>query len=394
MRLASLGVALLTAVVVVVPRSAVGRAPAVRVSISPARAFVDQPVRIRASGLRARQTVTMQATTHDFLGAGWRSAIKFRADRKGVVDTHRSMRLFWLMQPTKANTPGFALQRGYAPITVRVVSGNRTLARGTLMRRSEDPALVATDTTLASQGFVGTYLAKPSATPAPAVLQLGGSAGGHSRLPAAVLASHGYPTLSLAYFGEDGLPSTLENIPLEYFAKALRWLGSQPGVDPGRITILGVSRGAEAALLVTAAYPDLARGVIACTPNQYVLPASSGSGAAWTLGGKAIKPGEPYAVEKIAGPVLVFGAGQDAFGRSSTAVDVIQQRAKAHNLHNITGRVYPAAGHAVGCQLPNLPIGDYFVSPGITQSRGGTPDSNGRAAAQAWPLVLHFLYDV
>jgi hypothetical protein len=30
----------------------------------------------------------------------------------------------------------------------------------------------------------------------------------------------------LAYFGEPGIPATEQDIPLEYFAKALRWLAA------------------------------------------------------------------------------------------------------------------------------------------------------------------------
>ncbi len=37
------------------------------------------------------------------------------------------------------------------------------------------------------------------------------------------------PLLALAYFQEEGLPKTLENVPLEYFDKALDWLKEAEG---------------------------------------------------------------------------------------------------------------------------------------------------------------------
>jgi len=66
----------------------------------------------------------------------------------------------------------------------------------------------------------------------------------------AMLAAHGYPTLDLAYYGEPGLPQAGTNLSLEYAAKALRWLGAQPGINPKRIWAMGWSTGSEAALLV------------------------------------------------------------------------------------------------------------------------------------------------
>ena len=76
------------------------------------------------------------------------------------------------------------------------------------------------------------------------MLVFGGSGGG-LMTSAALLAARGYPSLALAYFKAPGLPQTLHNIPLEYFAKALRVLRAQPGVDPDHVLVVGESRGGE-----------------------------------------------------------------------------------------------------------------------------------------------------
>ncbi|HVA59227.1 MAG TPA: acyl-CoA thioester hydrolase/BAAT C-terminal domain-containing protein [Mycobacteriales bacterium] len=100
------------------------------------------------------------------------------------------------------------------------------------------------------------------------MVTLGGSEGGLFTAPlAALLASRGYPSLALAYFGEPGLPAALTRIPLEYFARALRWLADQPGINPNRIMLLGGSFGSEAALLVAAHFPSLVHGVIVASPS-------------------------------------------------------------------------------------------------------------------------------
>ena len=53
---------------------------------------------------------------------------------------------------------------------------------------------------------------------------LGGSGGGLPQGLAALLASHGYVALALAYFSYEHLPAELVSIPLEYFETGMRWL--------------------------------------------------------------------------------------------------------------------------------------------------------------------------
>ena len=104
-----------------------------------------------------------------------------------------------------------------------------------------------------------------------------------------MLAGQGYDVLGVAYFGLPGLPSTLADIPLEYFARALRWLARQPGVDPAKIAVLGVSRGSEAAQLLGVHYPGLVHAVIASVPTTpRSAPDPGCRTAAWTLGGKPL----------------------------------------------------------------------------------------------------------
>ena len=360
--------------------------------VTPATALIDQPVDIRVTGLQPKEKIVLAASTRDRLGVAWRSRVSFAADRSGVIDTRSNMKLFWSMLPVpkRSTATPFSISRGPTTVLVRALRNGTPVASGTLSRRGEAAGLTATDTTLATEGFVGTYYALPATQPQPAVLQLGGSLGGHGELPAALLASHGYPSLSLAYFKEPGLPATLKEIPFEYFEKALRWLGSRPGVDPKRVVVLGVSRGAEAALLLGGTYPDLAHGVVACTTDSQVLGAVGG-GPAWTLGGNPIPLG-PIPVERIVGPVLVSGGGKDEVVDSAQGVRDIVSRARAYGVNDVTGKIYPAAGHGIGCITPNVPLtGEIQIGPSSYAETGGTPAANELAAAASWPLVLRLL---
>jgi dienelactone hydrolase len=299
----------------------------VTVAVSPAKALIDAPVDVRVRGLVPRSNVVLVATTRDASGRGWRSRLAFTASRRGVVDTLGKMKLFWSMRPTKTSTPQAPMDlHGELRTLIRALVRGHTVASATVARRAVAAGLSVKETTLDTDGIVGTYYALPSSAPAPAVLTLGGSAGGHDGGLAARLASHGYRSLSLGYFKEPGLPQELRRIPLEYFQTALRWLGSQPGVDPRRLVVVGVSRGGEAALLVGATFGGLVHGVISCTGSANVNGSFPEGDAAWTLGGKPVPYGR-IPVEQIAGPVLAFGGGHDAVGNSAAAVQQIVDEA-------------------------------------------------------------------
>jgi dienelactone hydrolase len=364
----------------------------VRLVVTPPTSLLDQAVNVHVVGLHPRQTITVVTETKDVLGKLWRSRLAYRADQHGRVNTHGHMRLLWALEPIRksAEPSPFIPTVGPTTVTIRAVAGKRTLATGSLVRRA-GAHVTRTDATLAREGFVGGYFAPGTRARGAAVLQLGGAQGSYGYFPAAVLAGHGYPTLSLAYFNEPGLPKTLKEIPLEYFAKALRWLAGQPGVDPSRILVYGVARGAEAALLLGATYPELVHGVIASSPSADVLGAYPGPGAAWTLGGKPVLEG-PIPVWQIPGPVLAFGGGKDLYYSSAYAVHELVERSAEHGRHNVEVRVYPDAGVGVGFGIPNLPtygrvikLGNHYI--GV----GGTPGANVRAWAASWPLVLRFV---
>jgi dienelactone hydrolase len=304
------------------------------------------------------------------------------------------MRPFWSMRPVRTSIPRPVFIPSASPtrVVLRALSGKRTLATGVLVRRAQTANASRTDLTVARDGLAGAYFAPSPGTARPAVLQLGGSGGSYGYLPAALLASHGYPTLSLAYFKEPVLPRTLKDIPLEYFARALRWLGAQSRVDPNRVLVYGVSRGGEAALLVGATYPALVHGVIAATPSADVNGAYPGPGYAWTLLGQPVAYSEPIPTSRIAGPVLAFGGGKDLIWPSGLFVKEIVQRAREHGRPDIVGGVYPEARHGVGFGIPNVPIyGRVFNVGSVWLGIGGTTAANARAWAASWLLVLRFI---
>ncbi|MGB2963563.1 MAG: acyl-CoA thioester hydrolase/BAAT C-terminal domain-containing protein [Anaerolineales bacterium] len=122
-------------------------------------------------------------------------------------------------------------------------------------------------------GLVADFFTTASVQPSKAIIMLGGSEGGKSwsriKRPIELLVKRGYSVLSLAYFKSEGLSSSLEEIPLEYFKKAFDWLSTQVEIVPNEFTILGGSKGSEAALLLGSKYPQV-KAVVAFSPSSVI----------------------------------------------------------------------------------------------------------------------------
>lgn len=66
--------------------------------------------------------------------------------------------------------------------------------------------------------------------PFPGVIDIFGGIGGLTEFRASLLASRGFATLALAYFGYEDLPCVLGPIDLEYFEEAAELLLKHPKV--------------------------------------------------------------------------------------------------------------------------------------------------------------------
>ena len=125
-------------------------------------------------------------------------------------------------------------------------------------------------------GLEADFFYRKSDRPQKAVIMLGGSEGGRiwSYRPEFIqeLTTRGFCVLSLPYFATNSLPTEHRGIPLEYFQKAFQWLASQgERVLHDDYALIGVSRGAELALLLGSQYPEV-KAVIAIDPSSVVWP--------------------------------------------------------------------------------------------------------------------------
>jgi dienelactone hydrolase len=392
-----------------------------RLEITPGAVLVDERFRISLDGLKPGQDVTIRV---DGNRGVWQSRATFRSDDRGRVEIADPMRLVWSVTGTPVPAAG-RLPVPQPWVFTAEVDG-RAVATQTILRRAlaEDVRVVP----VRERGLVGTAYFPPGAGPHPAMIVLPGSQGG---IPgpgahAGGLASRGYVVFALGYFNVEGLPPLLQNIPLEYFATAVEWLKSQPSVAPGRIGVLGTSRGGELALLLGATFPSAFRVVVANVPSNVVWPGLSddSDAPAWTLNGKPV-PGvqsrwtsadlalsgrdrflarlqdeaavarAEIQVERIDAPVLMFSGKDDQMWPSDIFAARVVDRLKAHQFkHPVEHYSYEHAGHQM--TRPFTPTSEvrqvrtHAVSKRPNMA-GGTPEGQAKANEDSWEKLLAFL---
>jgi dienelactone hydrolase len=421
-----------------------------RFVLEPQAARMDEPVRIRLTGLAPESTVRIALRAEAFRAE---AAADFRADAAGVVDLSTdtplagdygvpdAMGLFWAARfDPGAGFHGVieSLAR-LAPLeyTLRATADEAAITSVRFVRSIHAPGVLRSE--VRDGRLRGTYFAPAGATACPAVLVVGGSDGGnYFRWVAALFAAHGFAALGLSYFAEDDLPAELVEIPLEYFAEAITWLRGRKEVGGRRVGVIGPSRGGELVLLLGATVPEVA-AVAALAPSSL-----SGGGvgsspvamtrSAWTLDGKplpmvpprfdaeamrafgvAMATGAPMAmmpgfrrllanagadvetaaipVERIRGPILLLSGGDDQVWPSSHFAEMIVARLRAKGFaYPVEHLSYPHAGHTSSFP-PCLPTSvTWWGHPQVPLAleMGGSPRANAEASADAWPRIVAF----
>ena len=405
--------------------------PQSRINISPVSALVDAPVALRLIGLPLQQEVSLVATV-SFTAGTYRSSALFRSDAQGAVDVARqaplsgtysdpdAMGLFWSMALAPSTAPSPPSPRVFEVLppwdmTFSATVAGMIVASVTLDRRFVAPTV--TRIPVRDHGVIGTLFLPEGLGPHPGVLSWGGSSGGYSETQAALLASHGFAALALAYFGVPPLPDNLVDIPLEYFEAAIGWMQAQPRVNGDRLAVVGTSRGGELALLVGATFPQI-KAVVGYVPSGFLWPGEDNTGVArarpaWTFRGAPLPyltttffhseladPAEreraTIPVERISGPVLLISGEDDALWPSMQLAQIAMDRLAQHqhpypdkHLH------YAGAGHLIGAPyLPTTTSTSYY-NPSVkaTLNVGGNAKGYAAAAADSWPRVLTFLQD-
>ncbi|HYM59303.1 MAG TPA: acyl-CoA thioesterase/bile acid-CoA:amino acid N-acyltransferase family protein [Thermoanaerobaculia bacterium] len=401
--------------------SAASPAESAHFDLSTNDVLIDDVIPIAVSGVSpgAKVTVRLRGGLDD----EWTSSAKFIADDSGRIDLTRmapvsgsykdadAMGLFWSAE--RKATPSRISDENDVEAspdhwTLTAEFGGAVVARASIRRRAVAAGVRMTP--VRERGLAGTFYEPPGGGRHPTLLVLSGSGGGipPATGPAGGLASRGYAVLALAYFGVEGLPRSLSNIPIEYFGSALRWLESQPSVDPTRVGVVGASRGAELALLLGTAFEGL-RIVVAYEPSNVVWRGCCDRAAqvAWTIGGRPIAAMPPTGrrvsleaelaeiqVERIHGAVLLISGRDDGVWPSSAMAERIVERLKRNNFaYAYKSHVYDHAGHGIARPYTSTMELNSRRHPltGKTVHLGGTPAGTAKAREDSWRQMLAFV---
>lgn len=411
------------------------------IDISAEKSLLDQEINTTIRKLNSKEIITIQASTTDDNGIKWVSYASFKADDCGVIDLGKQspiagsyegvdpIGLLWSMQPESGSPSSFKVKKESFSVTFRVFRDKQEIASKEIirLRKISDVKQIP----IRENGLVGILFMPPSEKPLPLIITLSGSNGGLGENRAQLLASHGFAVLALGYFGVEGLPSNLQDIPLEYFENAFNWIKKQPNLDSSHIGIYGASRGGELALILGAWFPESVQSIVAAVPSSVIYGGLSETPVhAWTYHGKPLAQfapvpptdfnngqgddadhpantligflegmkdkkafnGASIPVEKIQADLLIISGGDDQMWPSSIYAAQIEDRLKKNHSSILFEHLhYPKAGH--GISIPNLPQpGPVYYHPIGKKwfTMGGSIKDDQHASQDSWEKLIQF----
>ncbi|GAB7014856.1 hypothetical protein JCM10550A_02220 [Methanogenium cariaci] len=410
--------------------------PGPRIEILSRDVMIDQKADIWVRGFKPHSHVEVTTQTVDDNGVAWQSVTPYTLNPQGCLeiavaesdgesfDDIDPWEIFDSMRPVddpEGPLPLFA-KRTTEPLRVEIqaTAPDGDTARSSLRLHVFDDATTVREEV--SEGPVqGSFFCPKGSGPFPVVVCFGGSDGWFTEPRAALLASHGIATFTVAYFGGEPLTKELCEVPLEFFDRAVAFLMAHPAADTDRMGIYGYSKGGELALLLASRDARI-RAVAAYSPSSVVWQSPKGGApkSSWTADGvpvpfvpmhfsgmKLLKliTGRPVAfrevyeqglkkhpdkaeaaripVEQIAGPVFLVSGTDDGVWPSTVMADAVEETLKTAG-GAVTHLKYAGAGHL--STIPGLPAPEQMD----TLIFGGSSKTSSRALEDAWQKLVVF----
>jgi pimeloyl-ACP methyl ester carboxylesterase len=269
------------------------------------------------------------------------------------------------------------------------------------------------------------------------IVFLGGSSNkelGTILLPSALLASHGFNVLALAFFGSKGLNSTLAEIPLEYFEKVFAWLARSPITHCKELYIYCGSIGGIIGLELASRYPVITK-IVSSNPLAWIIQGLGPKKVSLlTQGGRSLPfirfslgaffssllrcfmQNKPFGfapvyrkslamarnkeearikVENSNADILLFGGQKDGWWDTHESCLKIMEELARHNYRHIFEHVaYENGGHA--CYPPFIiPVEELSapqkIAPRLVFAEEGvTKEANAHMLEDSWKRAIGF----
>lgn len=249
------------------------------------------------------------------------------------------------------------------------------------------------------------------------VIDLWGRPGGIREDRAALLASNGFASLALAYWGFRDLPKKFGTLDISYFETAVDWLTAHSKVLFDGVGLVGLSMGGVLALGIASQIPHKIKAVVSISGHNVLIGCSlkcrdrtiegypvdqiAGDYVSYShflsifQSKEACNPGSSsfIPVEHITCPVLlVYGHADELNTEIERMCDEVFQRMEEHGKGSLCRRLgLPGAGHFITpCYLP--PCTRHYVKTyDDIWFLGGEHNSQGKASEIYWRESLAFL---
>ncbi|XP_068110409.1 acyl-coenzyme A thioesterase 1-like [Hyperolius riggenbachi] len=399
----------------------------VQLRVCPGRCLYDEPLRLQVSGLSPGQHVTLRTELTDEGGELFSSLGRYRAGSSRELELSRSPALeggsftgiepegpLWALKP---RDPLRRLLKRNVQSPFQLRFSLHQEPSGTLLASAaQERGFMGEGVTrlLVREGRVrGSLFLPPGSGPFPAVIDLYGTGGGLMEHRASLLGSHGYMTLALAFFDFDDLPNNLGGLSLNYFQEAVEFLRHHPKTNKQEIGIIGLSKGAELAMIMASFLPGIKAvvGISGCSANTFVpFPCDGFELPSLEFNADKLKfteagevdlsetlddPTDPafqeclIPVERSFAAFLLLSGLDDKNWPSDLYNKQLAARLTEHE-KDVESYYYPGAGHLL--EPPYFPLckSSYHKLLGMPMLWGGELRAHAKAQEDAWKKIHGF----
>ncbi|XP_053553782.1 acyl-coenzyme A thioesterase 1 [Bombina bombina] len=404
----------------------------VSLQVTPGCCLFDEPLRVTVSGLDPGQKVTLQASLTDEVGETFTSSGRYQAGSSGELDLSRSPALeggsyvgvepegpLWAMLPRTPHKR-FVRRNVQAPAQLNFsLYGAHEPLGPLLSTATQERAFMGegvTRSTLREGRVRGSLFLPPGTGPFPGLIEIQGTGGGLIEYKASLLASKGFATLALAYYGYEDLPKDMKQFHLEYFEEAINYMLQHPRVKGPGIGLLGHSKGGDLVLSMASFLKGITASAVvngsianvgaALHYRDVILPPISFDVKKVTFSDTGVADitnilnnplEEPHRASLIpiwkADCKLLFIVGQDDRNwRSEFYAKAASDLLEEHGKEKPEVVCYPETGHYI--EPPNFPLckSSFHKLVGRQVVWGGQTKAHAMAQVYAWKKIQDFLF--